>query len=400
MKRFLNRIARSITTVADAIARLTDDQFTESRRIKGATINDIREDPNHEDENSLLAAGTNRSQQDFIRTELATTAFLPQRLQDEGFTEQSQPIAQPDDGKGENEVSSEKYWLSFEDSSDSFQSDISLDTKHPTDPGLDEIGTDESPVQYSDWQNVANASLVSAIQLPIDNQAASPVGESPQHGYAGETSAESQYLGFDISLCDLEEKSESTWQEDPQPYVSLVQPIAERADLELECIEPGQASNEFDIAFADLAVRQQSTWHESRNETPAQKSTTPLTNIESDTSDDHKSKPISQANSSSQQGSTTSAGIQGAASLHEAPDDYWVFRRINLRPDGLEELQLRQSGALAWDFPCDPEDYIWALDGVGYFDNIWNVEGFFESMIGEAEDRYCEALYWFEYPGD
>jgi hypothetical protein len=87
-------------------------------------------------------------------------------------------------------------------------------------------------------------------------------------------------------------------------------------------------------------------------------------------------------------------------SIPKAPDDYWDFRRIKLRPDGLEELQLRQSGALAWNFHCDPEDYIWALDGVGYFDNIWNVEDFFESMVGEAEDRYYEALYWLENSGD
>jgi len=116
--------------------------------------------------------------------------------------------------------------------------------------------------------------------------------------------------------------------------------------------------------------------------------------------EDPKSRISPQVTSFSQQASTANPGRQGERRPQEAPDDYWVFHRTQLRPDGLEELQLRDSGAQAWDLHCDHEDYIWALDGVGYFDNIWNVEGFFESMVGEAEDRYYEALYWSEYQGE
>jgi len=165
----------------------------------------------------------------------------------------------------------------------------------------------------------------------------------------------------------------------------------------VEEIERAQPCHEFDLDLADLEVRQQSTWQDSTREVSAEKSTTSSTNIGSGDKKDCKPRIDSQVNSFAQQGSVLRPVIQGPVSLHETLDDYSSFRIIKLRPDGLEELKLRQSGILAWDLRWDPEDYIWAIDGVGYFDNIWNVEGFFESMVDEAEDRCYEALYWTEY---
>lgn len=299
----------------------------------------------------------------------------------------------------------DENWTSFDDSSDLFQSDISLETNCPAGLGLDEIDSDESPAQCSDSQTVANASLISDLHLPIDSEAASPSGDNAQVPYAVGACAQTQHLRFDISLHDLEKKSEATWQEGVKPYFSAVQPVVEFEDLEhheeaLDGIGPGQLSHEFDIGLADLEVRQQSTWQEPQNKISTEKPTTSPTNFESSVADIYKSKLDSQADWRSQQVSTRNAGIQGAQSPPEVPDDYWEFPRIKLRPDDLLELKLRQSGSLAWGLRCDPEDYIWALDGVGYFDNIWNVEGFFESMVDEAQDRYCEAIYWSEDLGD
>jgi hypothetical protein len=331
-----------------------------------------------------------------------STSF-PDPLRDEGFADQSKPITLPDDTAAEPEVSPEENLISFADTTDLYESDIDLDTKCTTGLCLNEIDTKESPNQSTDGLIVANSLPNPELQLPAHAPAASLVGENPQVASAGETRAGSQYSGFDISLSDLEEKFESTWQEDSQPpYVSTVQPESEPPapalyEESVEGIERGQASHEFDLTLTDLEVRQQSTWYDSPTDAPAEKSTTSPTDVESGVNEDHKSRLDSQVTSFSQQASTQSPGIQGAANLHEAIDNYWVSRRIKLRPDGLEELQLRQSGALAWDLRWDPEDYIWALDGVGYFDNIWNFEGFFESMVGEAEDRCYEALHWSEY---
>jgi hypothetical protein len=403
MKRFLNRIARSIITAADAIARLTDDQSSDAPTPRAGSVNGIRDEQSCKDKESLPTETSTQPQQDFIRSEPPISTSFPDTLRDEGFADQSQPIAQPDDSAAEPEVSPEEDWISFADPTDLFESDIYLDTKCTTGPGLNEIDAEENPLQSNDGLNVANALPNPELQLPAHAPAASLVGENHQVASAGETSAGNQYSGFDISLSDLEEKFESTWQEESRPpYVSTVQPESEPPGPELyeeavEGIERGQASHEFDLTFTNLEVRQQSTWHDSPNDVPAEKSTASPTNIESGVKEDHKSKLDSQATSFSQQASTQSPRIQGAANLHEATDDYWVFRRIKLCPDGLEELQLRQSGALVWDLRWDPQDYIWALDGVGYFDNIWNVEGFFESMISEAEDRCYEDLYWSEY---
>ena len=401
MKNFLNRVARSILSAADAIARLTDDQSSDSRMAKKANINEVREQPNYEDENTPSTEDVNRLQQDFICTDPSIPELLPEPL----FTENSQPITQPDDDAGEPGDLADENWISFEDSSDLVQSEISLETNCPTGLGLDEIDSDESPAQCSDCRIVANASLISDLHPPIDSEAASLSGDNTQVPYAAGACAQTQHLRFDISLHDLEKKSEATWQEEFKPYFSAVQPVVEFEDLEhheevLDGVGPGQLSHEFDMGLADLEVRQQSTWYEPQNEIFTEKPTTSPTNFKSGVADIHKSKLDSQADLGSQQVSTRSAGIQGGQRLPEVPHDYWEFTRIKLRPDDLLELKLRQSGALTWGLCCDPEDYIWALDGVGYFDNIWNVEGFFESMVDEAQDRYCEAIYWSEDSGE
>lgn len=88
MKNFLNRVARSILSAADAIARLTDDQSSDSRMAKKANINEVREQPNHEDENTPSTEDVNRLQHDFICTDPSIPELLPEPL----FTENSQPI--------------------------------------------------------------------------------------------------------------------------------------------------------------------------------------------------------------------------------------------------------------------------------------------------------------------
>ena len=401
MKNFLNRVARSILSAADAIARLTDDQSSDSRIAKKAINNDIREQQNCEGENTLSAEDVNHLQHDFIYTDPSIPELLPEPL----FTENSQPITQPDDDASEPGVLADENWILFEDSSDLIQSDISLETNCSTGLGLDEIDSDESPAQCSDSRTINKASLISDLHLPIDSEAASPSGDNAQVPYAAGAYAQTQHLDFDISLNDLEKKSEATWQEGFKPYFSAAQPVIAFEDMEhhkeaLYVFGPVQLSHEFDMGLADLEVRQQSTWYEPQNEIFTEKPNTSPINYGSSDADIYKSKLDSQANLLSQQVSPRNADIQGEQSPPDVPDDYWELHRIKLRPDDLLELKLRQSGALAWSLRCDPEDYIWALDGVGYFDNIWNVEGFFESMVDEAQDRYCEALYWSEDSGD
>lgn len=49
MKRFLNRIARSIITAADAIARLTDDQSSDAPSPRVGSVNWIRDEQSCKD---------------------------------------------------------------------------------------------------------------------------------------------------------------------------------------------------------------------------------------------------------------------------------------------------------------------------------------------------------------
>lgn len=104
--------------------------------------------------------------------------------------------------------------------------------------------------------------------------------------------------------------------------------------------ERGQASLEFDLTLTDLEDRQQSTWCDPSKTSPTEESTTSPNNFPPCVNEGPKSRTSPQATSFSQQASTANPGIQGASRPQEAPDDYWVFRRIKLRPDGLEELQL------------------------------------------------------------
>ena len=403
MKRFLNRIARSIITAADAIARLTADQSSDAPSPRVGSINGIRDEQSRKENESLRTEAATHSQQNFFRSEPPISRSIPDPLRDGDFADQSPPIAQPDVTDAEPEVSPKEDCISFPDTTNLFESDIDLDTKCTTGPGLKELDAEETPHQSTDGLFVANSLPGPELQFPADAPAEPLVEENSQVASAGETRVGSKYSGFDIALSDLEEKFESTWQEDSLPaFASTVQPESEHPApaiyaKSVEGIGRSQASHEFELTLTELEVRQQSTWYESPSDSPVEKSTTSPANVESGVKEDHKSQLDYQETSSSQQVSTKSAGIESVANINEAPKDYRKFRKIYLRPDSLEELQLRQSGALAWDLRCDPEDYIWAIDGVGYFDNIWNVEGFFESMVGEAEDRYYEALYWSEY---
>lgn len=152
--------------------------------------------------------------------------------------------------------------ISFADTTDLYESYIDLDTKCTKGPCLNEIDTEEIPNQSTDGLIVANSLPNPELQLSAHAPAASLVGEKPQVASAGKTRAGSQYSGFDISLSDLEEKFESTWQEDSQPpYVSTVQPESEPPapalyEEAVEGIERGQASHEFDLTLTDLEVRQ------------------------------------------------------------------------------------------------------------------------------------------------
>lgn len=338
MKRFLNRIARSIITTADAIARLNDDQSSDAPTPRVGSVNGIRDEQSCKDKESLPTEAATQSQQNFVRSEPPISTSFPDPLRDEGFADQSKPITLPDDTAAEPEVSPEENLISFADTTDLYESDIDLDTKCTTGLGLNEIDTKESPNQSTNGLNVANSLPNPELQLSAHAPAASLVGENPQVASAGETRAGSQYSGFDRSLSDLEEKFESTWQEEDSqpPYVSTVQPESEPPapalyEEAVERIERGQASHEFDLTLTDLEVRQQSTWYDSPTDAPAEKSTTSPTNVESGVNEDHKSRLDSQVTSFSQQASTQSPGIQGAANLHEAIDNYWVSRRIELR---------------------------------------------------------------------
>jgi hypothetical protein len=406
MKGFLNRIARSIIATADVIARLTEDQPSDKALPRPGSNIGITNEHSLEDKEPLPTEVVNQPKQVFVRSEPPKSGPSSHPLREKASADQSQTIIQPVDSAAEPETSPEEHWLSFSDKIDLVESDIYLDTKCTTGPGLNEIDSEECPLLSTDGLNDANVLLNPGLELPADTPAAALVGGNPQAASEGEASLGRQYSGFDISLPDLEKKSESTWQEDSEPpYASTVQPYSEPLGQALsqdavQEIERGQASLEFDITLTDLEDRQQSTWYDASKATPAEKSTISPTNFPTCLSEDPKSRTNPQVTSFSQQASTAYLDIQGERRPHEPPDGYWVFRRIKLRPDDLEEVQLRESGALAWDLHCDHKDYIWALDGVGYYDNIWNVEGFFESMVGEAEDRYYESLYWSEYQGE
>lgn len=406
MKGFLNRIARSIIATAEVIARLTEDQPADKTWPRAGSDNGIENEYSFEGKESLPTEVATQPKQLLVRSEPPTSGLCPDPLREKSSADQSQIIAQPDDSAAEPETSPEEDWISFAETTDLVESDIYLDTTCTTGPELNEIDSEESHLLPTDGLNDANVLLNPGSELPADTPAAALAGGNPQVASVGEASLGREYSGFDISLSDLETRSESTWQEVSEPpYASTVQPDSKPFGQALfqeavQEIERGQASLEFDLAFTDLKDRQQSTWYDPSKTSPTEESTTSPNNFPPCVNEGPKSRNSPRETSFSQQASTANPGIQGASRPQEAPDDYWVFRRIKLRPDGLEELQLRESGALAWDPHCDHEDYIWALDGVGYFDNIWNVEGFFESMVGEAEDRYYEALYWSENQGE
>lgn len=405
MRRFLDRVARSIITAADVIARLIEDQSSDRRTTKRANTNVISDQPKCDGTDSHSKENPKQSQQASFCTDQSILAVLPGSPRDEGSTEESQPIIKSNIKAGERGVLADENWIPLKESTDSFHSDISLEANCPTGPGLDEIVADERPSQFSDRQSVTRSSPTSKSQLPVDSEtSASLVGEDRDLSASG-ACAQTQHLEFDISLRDLEEKSKSTWQEGFHAYISPVQSQFKHEDLEHheevhESTGHGQDSHLFDIGLNDLEIRQQSTWHESQNSIRAEKTTPSLSNRETGLGEIHELKLDSRVESDTQYVSKRSAGIQAEESPLEVTDEYWEVPRSNLRPYGLEELQLRESGALTRSHYYDPEDYIWALDGAGYFDNIWNIEGFFESMVDEIQDRHHDALYWAEESGD
>lgn len=406
MKNFLNRIARSIIATADVIARLTEDQPADKTWPRAGSDNGIKNEHSFEGKESLPTEVATQPKQLLVRSEPPISGPFPDPQREKASADQSQAIAQPDDSAAEPEESPEEDWISFADTIDIVESGIYLDTTCTRGSELHEVDSGESPLLSTDGLNDANVLLNPGSELPADTPAASLSGGNPQVASESETSLGRHYSGFDISLSVLEERSESTWQEDSEPpYASTVQPESELIGQALlqgavQGIERGQASLEFDLALNDLEDRQQSTWYDPSKAAPAEESITSPTNFPPCVNEVPESRTSPQATSFSQQASTANPSIQGSRRPQETPDECWVFRRIMLHPDGLEELKLRESGALAWDLYWDHEDYIWALDGVGYFDNIWNVDGFFETMVGEAEDRYYEALYWSEYYGE
>jgi hypothetical protein len=406
MKGFLNRIARSIIATADVIARLTEDQPSDKTLPRSGSDNGITNEHGFADREPLPTEDITQPKQVLGRSEPATSGTFSDPLRETDSADQSQTIVQSYDSAAEPEASSEEGWISFADTTDLVESDIYLVTTCTKGPGLNEIDFEESPLLSNDGLNDANVFLNPGPELPADTPAAALVGGNPQVAFEGEANLGRHYSGFDISLSDLEKRSESTWQEDSEPpYATTVQPESEPLAQALfqeavQEIERGQASLEFDLTLTDLEDRQQSTWYDLSKTTPAEESTDSPTNYPTCVNEDPKSRTSFQVTPFSHQASTANPGTQGERRLQEAHHDCWVFRRIQLRPDGLEELQLRESGDLAWDLHYDNEDYIWALDNVGYFDNIWNVEGFFESMVGEAEDSYYEALYWSENQGE
>ena len=406
MKGFLNRIARSIIASAEAIVRLTEDQPSDKTLPRAVSDNGIANECRTEGKEPLSTEVGTQAKQDLVRSEPPTSGPFSDPLREKPSADQLQTIVQPEESAAESEASPEEHWISLADTTELVESDIYLDTTCTTGPEHNEMDSGESPLLSTDGLNDANDLLNPGPELPADTPAAALVGGNPQVASEGEASLGREYSGFDISLSDLETRSESTWQEDSEPpCASTLQPESKPLGQALfqeavQEIERGQASLEFDLALTDLEDRQQSTWDHPSEAAPTEESTTSPINAPPCVNEDPRSRTGSQGTSFSQQASTTNPGSQGERRPQEAPDDYWVFHRIKLRPDGLEELQLRESGSLACDVDCDHEDYIWALDGVGYFDNIWNVEGFFESMVGEAEDRYYEALYWSEYQGE
>ncbi len=406
MKGFLNRIARSIIATADAIARLTEGRPSDKTLPRAGRDNEIANEHSFEDKEPFPTEVVTQPKQVLVRSEPPASNPFSDPLSEKASADQSQTIVQPDDSAAEPEASPEEHWISFAYTTDLVESDIFLDTTCTTGPGLNEIDSEEIPLLSTDGLNDANVLLKSGPELPADTPAAAVVGGNPQVASGSEASSGRQYSGFDISLSDLEKRSESTWQEDSAPpYASTVQPEPELLGQAIfqeavQEIERGQGSLEFDLTLTDLEDRQQSTWYDPSKATPAEESTNSPTKLPTCVNEDPKFRTSHQATSFSQQVSTANPGSQGDRRPQETSDDYWVFRRIKLRPDGLEELRLRESGSLARDPHCDHEDYIWAHDNVGYFDNIWNVEGFFESMVGEAEDRYYDSLYWSEYQGE
>jgi len=403
MKGFLNRIARSIIATADVIARLTEDQPSRKTQSGAGRDNGITNEHSLEDKEPPSTEVVNQNRQGLVRSEPPTSGPFADPLREKPSADQSQTVVQPDESAAESEASPEVHWISFAETTDLFESDIYLDTTCITGPEHNEMESGERPLLSTDGLNDNNDLLNPGPELPAYTPAAALVGENPQVASEGKASLGREYSGFDISLSDLETRSESTWQEDSEPfYASTVQQESEPQGQALfqeavQEIERAQTSLEFDLALTDLGDRQQSTWDHPSKASPAEESTTSLISFSPYLNEDSKSKTTPQGASFSQHASTSNSGSQGERRPQEAPDDYWEFQRIKLRPNGLVELQLRQSGILAWDLRWDPEDYIWALDGVGYFDNIWNVEGFFESMVGEAEDCFYEPLYWSEY---
>lgn len=211
MKRFLNRIARSIITAADVIAKLTDDQPSLAPSATRDSSNDIRDGQSCQDKDSRSTEALTQSQQDFIRSEPPRFTSLPDLLRDDGFADYSQPTGRCDDILDEPEVTPEEDWISFADTNELFESNISLDTNPTTGPGLNQINTEESPVQSTAELDVASGLRDSEPLLPIHASTASLIEENSQVASASETSVGSQYSDFDISLSDLEEKFEATW---------------------------------------------------------------------------------------------------------------------------------------------------------------------------------------------
>lgn len=405
MKRFLNRIARSLIAAADIVVRLTDDQSSQAPSPKRGGTNGSRDEQSLKDKDSPSTETTTQSQQHLIRAESSASTSLLEFPRNKGPADPSQSIAKADDDLNEPEASPQKAHTSFADANSLFESEFPLDTNCATGSAANELHAEESFFQSTDELNIGSTLPSSEPLLPIHAPAAPLVRENPQTIPVNDRSAGSQYLCFDISLSDLEEKFESTWEAHSHPpYGTTIQRESEPPDIPLyektiEEIERAQAPHEFDLDLADLEVGQLNR-HDSPRISAAEKPSTSSTNIESGGNKDHKPSLEPKLSSFAQQGSIYGPNIQNTTSFHDAFDDYSGFHRIKLRPDGLEELKLRQSGALRWDTRWDPEDYIWALDGVGYFDNIWNVEGFFESMVDRVQDRRLESLYWHECQGD
>lgn len=395
MKRLINRIAQSIITAADLVAKLTEHQAAPSPPER---IDNHKSDP---------TKGPKQQPPEPIHQEAHIFINFSEHHCIEGQTENTHSSGNKNENKDEHQASRGDIEAPLAEKSELLKPNTSHVTDITTSPTHNDDNAEANNVQSSAIQDIESGDGNFEQLLPSHPSNGSPIQENFQVASNNKTTAGSQFTGFDISLLDLKKKSESTWQEAPQAnHDSTIQsennppgfPLNEEP---VEEIERPEEFLEFDLDLADLQFRQQSTWQRPPKEAPTEKTNTPPTKTGIDDIEEPKHRIDSRAISISQRSSTLRPSIQsGTARPHEPLDDYSPFHTIKLRPDGLQELKLRQSGTLAWD-PCwDPEDYIWALDGVGYFDNIWNIEGFFESMVGEAEDRHFEALSWFEYEDD